>query len=157
MRIQLDESLPSDLAALLTGHQTTAVRKCKRMPRILAIGGGSILMEDTPSPIDRLLLQLTTKRKPRICYIGTPSGDMQGDIEKFYAAFPADRCQPSHLAFFREPSAGSFPLATCRQQLMHKDAIFVGGGNTKSAFGVWSGGCNTYWQKRPPREYCSAV
>lgn len=41
------------------------------MKRILAIGGGGFLMEDAPSPIDRFILDLTGKAKPRICYIGT--------------------------------------------------------------------------------------
>ena len=107
------------------------------MPRILAIGGGGFLMEDAPSPIDSFILQLTGKAKPRICYVGTPNGDMPDGIEKFYAAFPVDRCEPSHLAFFRKPSPGSIPLAGYQEQLMRQDAIFVGGGNTKSALGVW--------------------
>lgn len=107
------------------------------MKRILAIGGGGFLMEDSPSPIDRFIVQLTGKPKPRICYIGTASGDMPDGIEKFYAAFPPDRCEPSHLAFFRKPSPGSLPLAAYEPQLAAQDAIFVGGGNTKSALGVW--------------------
>jgi dipeptidase E len=107
------------------------------MKRILAIGGGGFLMEDRPSPIDRFILSLTRKPRPRICYIGTPSGDMPDGIDKFYAAYPADRCEPSHLAFFRKPSAGSVPLATYQEHLMAQDAIFVSGGNTKSALGVW--------------------
>jgi len=107
------------------------------MQRILAIGGGGFLMEDGPSLIDRFILHLTHKPKPRICYVGTPSGDMPDGIEKFYAAFSEDRCQPSHLAFFRKPSLGSVPLATYQEHLFAQDAIFVSGGNTRSALGVW--------------------
>jgi peptidase E len=107
------------------------------MRRILAIGGGGFLMEDVASPIDAFILELTGKPKPRVCYLGTPSGDIPDGIEKFYKAFPVDRCEPSHLAFFRMPSPGSAPLAHFHKHLIEQDAIFVGGGNTKSALGVW--------------------
>lgn len=105
--------------------------------RILAIGGGGFLMEDGPSPVDRFILQLTGKARPRVCYVGTPNGDMPDGIEKFYAAFPPGRCEPSHLAFFRKPSHASIPLADFGRHLLAQDAIFVAGGNTKSALGVW--------------------
>jgi len=107
------------------------------MRRILAIGGGSFLMEDGPSPIDALILRLVNKPKPRICYLGTPSGDMPDGIEKFYAAFPAERCERSHLAFFRKPTLGSIPLADFEKHILQQDVVYVGGGNTKSALGVW--------------------
>jgi len=107
------------------------------MRRILAIGGGGFLMEGAPSPIDAQVLRLAGKAKPRICFISTPSGDLPEHIEKFYSAFSTAACQPSHLAFFRQPSAGSVPLATFRDHLLAQDAIYVGGGNTKSALGVW--------------------
>jgi peptidase E len=107
------------------------------MRRILAIGGGGFLMEDAASPIDAHVLRLTGKAKPRICFVSTPSGDLPETVEKFYAAFSSTACQPSNLAFFRQPSAGSVPLAKFRDHLLTQDAIYVGGGNTKSALGVW--------------------
>jgi peptidase E len=107
------------------------------MRRILAIGGGGFLMEDAPSPIDAHVLRLTGKTKPRICFVPTPSGDLPGHIEKFYSAFSTATCQPSHLTFFRQPSAGSVPLAAFGAHLLAQDAIYVGGGNTRSALGVW--------------------
>jgi dipeptidase E len=107
------------------------------MRRVLAIGGGGFLMEDAQSPIDAHVLQLTGKTKPRLCFLPTPSGDLPEHIEKFYAAFGSSVCQPSHLAFFRKPAAGAVPLAEFRDHLLTQDAIYVGGGNTKSALGVW--------------------
>jgi dipeptidase E len=107
------------------------------MRRILAIGGGGFLMEDSPSPIDALVLQLAGKPRPRVCFIPTPSGDLPEHIEKFYAAFASAACRPSHLSFFRKPSAGSVPLAAFRDHLLAQDVVYVGGGNTKSALGVW--------------------
>jgi peptidase E len=107
------------------------------MRRILAIGGGGFLMEDAPSPIDAHVLRIAGKAKPRVCFVPTPSGDLPEHIEKFHAAFARDVCVPSHLAFFRKPSLGSVPLASFRQHLLTQDAVYVGGGNTKSALGVW--------------------
>jgi dipeptidase E len=107
------------------------------MRRILAIGGGGFLMEDAPSPIDSHVLHLTGKTKPRVCFLPTPSGDLPEHIEKFYAAFGSSVCQPSHMAFFRKPSAGAVPLAEFRDHLLTQHVIYVGGGNTKSALGVW--------------------
>lgn len=108
-----------------------------RKRRIVAIGGGGFLMEDAGSPIDAHILQFTGKARPRICFVGTASGDLPEHIDKFYAAFGAERCEPSHVAFFRQPRAGSVPLANFRDHLLAQDAIYVGGGNTKSALGVW--------------------
>ncbi len=94
-------------------------------------------MEDAPSPIDAHVLRITGKAKPRTCFVPTPSGDLPEHIEKFYSAFSQASCVPSHLAFFRKPTAGSVPLASFRQHLLAQDAVYVGGGNTKSALGVW--------------------
>jgi len=46
------------------------------MRRILAIGGGGFMMEDSPSPVDKLIRDLTEKAHPNICYLATPSGDL---------------------------------------------------------------------------------
>ena len=94
-------------------------------------------MEESASPIDELLRQLTRTDTPRICFIPTPSGDLPEHIEKFYKAYSSPRCAPSHLAFFRKPAAGAVPLNAFEDHLLAQDAIFVGGGNTKSALGTW--------------------
>jgi len=106
-------------------------------PRILAIGGGGFLMEDAPSPVDRLIAQVTGRERPKVCFISTPSGDSVEHIEKFYAAFEALGCEAAHLAFFRKPFRASVPLADFAEPLLNQHAIFVGGGNTKSALAVW--------------------
>lgn len=107
------------------------------MKRILAIGGGGFLMEQEPSPIDDYILQLTTKDKPRICFVSTASGDLPEHIDKFYAAFSRGRCEPSHLAFFREPGLNALPVEGFAKSLCSQDAIFIGGGNTRAALAVW--------------------
>lgn len=105
--------------------------------RIVAIGGGGFLMEDGRSPIDDYILTLAAKPCPRICFIPTPSGDSEEHLDKFYAAFSPRDCRPSHLAFFRRQRPNALPLSDFPKHLLAQDAIFVGGGNTKSALAVW--------------------
>jgi peptidase E len=107
------------------------------MRRILAIGGGSFLMEDGPSPIDKLIRRLTGKTRPRVCFVSTPSGDLPEHIEKFDLAYSSEVCEPSHLTFFRKPGPRSIPLAAIESHILQQDVLYVGGGNTKSALGVW--------------------
>jgi peptidase E len=75
------------------------------MQRIIAIGGGGFLMEDTPSPVDRHIVDLTGKTRPRVSYLATPSGDLPTHLDKFHAAYGGLGCETSHLAFFRQPDS----------------------------------------------------
>lgn len=105
--------------------------------RILAIGGGGFMMEEASSPIDKHIANLTGKARPRICYLATPSGDLPAHLDKFHAAYGDMGCETSHLAFFRQPDSKSIPVSDFRASLLEQDAIYVGGGNTKSALAVW--------------------
>ncbi len=107
------------------------------MKRILALGGGGFLMENRHSPIDQHILTLTGKVRPRICFVSTANGDLPEGIDKFYEAYGALDCEPCHLAFFRHPVPGAIALAHIADTLLAMDAIFVGGGNTRSALAVW--------------------
>jgi len=107
------------------------------MRRILAIGGGGFLMEDAPSPIDRHIVSLTGKARPRVCLLATPSGDLPEHIDKFHATYNDLGCETSHLAFFRQRDSRSIPVNDFRSRLLEQDVIYVGGGNTKSALAVW--------------------
>ncbi|MDP9651474.1 peptidase E [Paraburkholderia caledonica] len=95
------------------------------------------MMEDGPSPIDATLRDLTGRSSPRICLIATASGDLPIEIDKFYSVYKNLGCEPSHLSFFRRPRDNSLPLLNFASRLYEHDAIFVGGGNTKSALSVW--------------------
>ena len=101
------------------------------MKQIIAIGGMAL-----PPGLDNLLLiryflKQTRKRKPRVCYIGTASGDAEAGCLRFYAGFSRFECVLTHLPLFaRTPrDLESFVLK--------QDAIFVGGGNTRSLLAVW--------------------
>jgi dipeptidase E len=107
------------------------------MRRILAIGGGGFMMEDGISPIDAYLCSLARRPRPRVCFLSTPSGDLPAHIDKFYATYEALGCEASHLAFFRQPGRNAVPVSAFSRHLLAQDAIFIGGGNTKSALAVW--------------------
>ena len=99
--------------------------------QILAIGGAAL-----PENLDNLLLikyflSLTKKKKPRVCFIGTAHGDAEAGRLRFYAGFSQLNCTPTHLPLFaRTPrDLESFVL--------EHDAIYVGGGNTRSLLAVW--------------------
>jgi peptidase E len=99
--------------------------------QILAIGGMAL-----PSDLDNLLLVeyflgLTGKRKPKVAFIGTAHGDAETGRLRFYAAFSQFSCKPAHLPLFaRTPrDLESF--------ILEQDAIYVGGGNTRSMLAVW--------------------
>lgn len=99
--------------------------------QIFAIGGAAL-----PENLDNLLLikyflSLTQKKKPRVCFIGAAHGDAEAGRLRFYAGFGQFNCTPSHLPLFaRTPrELESFVL--------EHDAIYVGGGNTRSMLAVW--------------------
>jgi len=98
---------------------------------ILAIGGAAL-----PENLDNLLLieyflALTKKKKPRVCFIGAAHGDADAGRLRFYAGFSQFNCTSRHLPLFaRTPrDLESF--------VMDHDAIYVGGGNTRSMLAVW--------------------
>ena len=103
----------------------------KGSKQILAIGGAAL-----PENLENLqlvdyFLKLTGKKKPRVCFIGAAHGDADAGRLRFYAGFSQFNCTPTHLPLFaRTPrDLQSFVLA--------HDAIYVGGGNTRSMLAVW--------------------
>ena len=99
--------------------------------QIIAMGGMAL-----PPELDNLLLieyflAQTRRRKPTVCFIGTAGGDSESARLRFYAGFARFNCSPSHLPLF-----GRTPRDLEAFVLEH-DAIFVGGGNTRSMLAVW--------------------
>jgi peptidase E len=99
-------------------------------PRILALGGASLLASSNDGALHQYLLDLTGLERPRICFIGTASGDNHEYIAAFYTFF-ARRAEASHLGLFdrRVDDIGAF--------LGEQDVIYVGGGNTADMLAVW--------------------
>lgn len=104
----------------------------ERRPRqIVAMGGGGFSMEPDNPLLDRYVLKLAGKRRPRVSFVPTASGDAEGYIEKFYESFCKRRCTPSHLSLFR-PSTKDL-----RSLVLSQDIIYVGGGNTFNMLALW--------------------
>ncbi len=104
---------------------------------IVAIGGGGFLMERGASVLDKFFVRSTGARRPRVCFVSTGAGDPEEMLAKYYKAFSKLNCRPSHLAFFRKPRLGAIPLHQIERRLLAQDAIYVGGGNTRSMLAVW--------------------
>ncbi|HXR31450.1 MAG TPA: peptidase E [Solirubrobacterales bacterium] len=103
------------------------------MPQIVAFGGGGFSMESGNPLLDEYVLGLCNRERPRVCFLPSASGDADHYIVRFYRAFPADRCEASHISLFRrEQGPGDL-----RAHLLEQDLIYVGGGSVISLLGVW--------------------
>ena len=99
--------------------------------QILAMGGGGFAMEPENLKLDQYLLDLAGKSNPKVCFIGTASGDAKEYIDRFYKAMGQLECEPSHLALYRPPEGD------LREFVMGKDIFYVGGGNTRNLLVLW--------------------
>jgi peptidase E len=100
-------------------------------PTIVAIGGGSLSEEPSEQQIERYILALTGKANPRVCFIGTASGDTPANIVRFYSVFSSEHCRPSHLMLINRR------VGDLRAFILAQDAIYVGGGNTAALLAIW--------------------
>jgi dipeptidase E len=98
---------------------------------IIALGGGGFSMEPRNRRLDNFILGLTGKKRPRVCFIATASGDSADYIARFYRALKPPRARPSHLALF------SREVRDIKAFLLAQDAIYVGGGNSANMLAVW--------------------
>ena len=98
--------------------------------QIVAIGGGGFSDAGDLSPIDRHLLELTGRDRPRVCFLATASGDAEGYVARFYRAF-ARRADASDLALFGTPTRAEV------EAVGGADLVYVGGGNTANLLALW--------------------
>jgi peptidase E len=101
--------------------------------QIVAFGGGGFSMESGNPLLDDYVLGLTRRRRPRVCFLPSASGDADHYIVRFYRAFPASRCEASHISLFRREQGPE----DLREHLLSQDLIYVGGGSVISLLGVW--------------------
>ncbi len=83
--------------------------------------------------LDDYLLRLTGVQRPRVCFLPTASGDADHYVVRFYRAFQASRCEPSHISLFRRETGVGDP----QTHLLAQDLIYVGGGSVVSLLGTW--------------------
>ncbi len=98
------------------------------------MGGGGFSAEPDNPLLDDAVLDLARgargRDRPRVCFVGTASGDADSYIATFYAAF-ARRSEASHLALFVRT------VTDIEAFLLDQDVIYVGGGNTENMLAVW--------------------
>jgi dipeptidase E len=105
----------------------------RRPPQIVAFGGGGFSLEWGNPLLDDYVLSLARVKRPKICFLPTASGDADHYVVRFYRAFAASRCEPSHISLFRRETGVGDPHA----HLLAQDVIYVGGGSLVSLMGTW--------------------
>jgi dipeptidase E len=101
--------------------------------QIVAFGGGGFSMESGNPLLDEYVLGLCRRERPRVCFLPSASGDADHYVVRFYRAFPAERCEASHISLFRREQGPE----NLREHLLSQDLIYVGGGSVISLLGVW--------------------
>jgi dipeptidase E len=100
------------------------------MPRhVVALGGGGFSEGSDPT-LDDFVLGLAGTATPRVCFVGTASGDDPAYIDRFFDAF-AGRAERSVLRLFDREVADLDAL------LDRQDVVYVGGGSTVNLLAVW--------------------
>lgn len=105
---------------------------------ILTLGGGGFSMTGGPTALDRFLVELTGRERPRVCFVPTASGDAQSYAEAFDTAY-ADLAEPHVLSLFDTVDDTDLAGTVTRSPeiVREMDAVFVGGGSTANLLAVW--------------------
>lgn len=88
-------------------------------------------MEPRNPRMDRWLLSLTGKPRPRVLFVPTAGGDAAHQLTRFHRAFANHACEHEHLALFNRT------VRDLREHVLKHDLIYVGGGNTANLLAVW--------------------
>jgi len=84
----------------------------------------------TDSPLLQHLLDLTGRDRPRVCHIGTATGENAENRAEFYHWF-ARRAEATHLDLF-----GRW-VEDIEAFLLDQDLVYVSGGNTANLLAIW--------------------
>ena len=108
-----------------------------RPPTILATSGGwkstgRNLYELRFGGLLRYALALSGAGRPRLCYLGTATGDSDLGIRAFYGACSGEEVAPSHLQLFTMPNVDDVSA-----HLLDQDVIWVNGGSVANLLAVW--------------------
>jgi peptidase E len=97
------------------------------------MGGGGFTMKEPTQALDELVLELTEKPVPRLCFLPTASGDPREQVTRFYERFGDLPCEPSVLSLFHLGRDRIDPIAHLKAQ----DVIYVGGGSLRNMLAIW--------------------
>ncbi|RKU36906.1 peptidase E [Candidatus Poribacteria bacterium] len=101
--------------------------------KIVAIGGGELRDLETLE-IDKRIVELTGKTRPKALFIPTASGDPAGYMDTFEACYGKHLgCQTRTLALIQNPPTFERMSAL----VLDSDLIYVGGGNTYRMMKLW--------------------
>ena len=100
---------------------------------IVAIGGGELKDFDTLE-IDRAIVALSNKKKPKVLFIPTASNDSDGYWGVFQQVYSNKlQCKTDCLYLIKEkPNKKEIS-----EKILNADIIYVGGGNTLKMLKVW--------------------
>ncbi|MDQ3465695.1 MAG: peptidase E [Actinomycetota bacterium] len=94
---------------------------------------GRNMFDWTPGPVFDFTVELAGRpARPRICFLGTATGDALTHVSAIYGAFAGSDVRLSHLSLFSMPN-----VADPRQHLLEQDVIWVGGGSVANLLAVW--------------------
>lgn len=97
---------------------------------IIGLGGGGFTMDNNHF-LDLYILASCAKKKPKICFLPTASGDNAGYSGHFKRVFAQYPCETSVL------SVVSPDIEDMETFILSQDILYVGGGNTKSMLALW--------------------
>ena len=99
---------------------------------VVAIGGGKFWDDGSEDPrLDAFILSLARRERPRVCFIGTATGDDVGYRYRFLRAMARHDCVATDLPLFAR-TVGDLPGFVAEQ-----DVFWVGGGSTANLLAVW--------------------
>jgi peptidase E len=99
--------------------------------QIIALGGRGFTSGSRDAALDRYVLAQIGKRRPRVCFVPTASGDSAAYVRRVAAAVKRAGGVSSCLSLFAPP-AGDLSTYLCKH-----DVVFVGGGNTRNLLALW--------------------
>jgi peptidase E len=94
------------------------------------MGGGGFSTEGRDAAFDRFVRRLTGKRRPRVLFLPTATGNVATYVASFHDAF-GTRTSASHLDLFVRTHDD------LRAMALDQDLIYVGGGNTANLLAIW--------------------
>src|SRR3989338_3016035 len=106
----------------------------KLTKKIVAIGGGDIRRVPGTLAIDKEIIRLAQKKRPKLLFIPTASSDSTEywkHIEKYFGK--RLRCKTDVLFLLRE----TITKKEIKEKILNAEIIYVGGGNTLAMIKCW--------------------
>jgi dipeptidase E len=103
------------------------------MSIIVAIGGGELKDLETLE-IDRAIVRLSSKRRPKVLFIPTASNDSIGYWETFQKLYVEELGCETDVLFLIGKSLSDRQI---EEKILSADIIYVGGGNTQRMLQIW--------------------